>query len=277
MLEHLKKLLKGAIGKASGPSETVQDDSARLPGEARAESTGIELIESSQQSFQTVAARRAAYAKTMPAHVDFSAHFEKRTIGGAHLIPIPLGQLSLPSGKFVVADPFYFAEKFTGPFKREIAPGDYTVELALVVAGEWGHRIAFARVCFGGSAPSVWELAETTVPGELNVFIGVDTGMVCLADANAATAFADSVRKFYNAHPDGNYYNDILSSDIPADANWGIHRPDPELALDVILISSGLGDGVYTAYWGLGADGVPVELVLDFQLFDERGSIFRKV
>ena len=205
MLEHLKKLLKGAIGKASGPSETVQYDSAKLSGEARDESPGIELIESSQQSFQTVAARRAAYAKTMPAHIDFSTHFEKRTIGGIDLIPVPVGELSLPSGKLVVADPFYFAEKFTGPFRREIAPGDYTVELALVVAGEWGDRIAFARVCFGGGAPSVWELAETTVPGELNVFIGVDTGMVCLADANAATAFVDAVRKFYTAHPDGNY------------------------------------------------------------------------
>lgn len=134
-------------------------------------------------------------------------------------------------------------------------------------------------MCFGGDAPSTWELAETTVPGALNVFIGVDTGMVCLADASAATAFADAVRKFYNAHPDGNYYDDILSSDIPAGANWGVHRPDPdpELGLDVMLISSGLGDGVYTAYWGLGADGVPVELVLDFQLFDESGSIFTKV
>ncbi len=30
------------------------------------------------------------------------------------------------------------------------------------------------------------------------------------------------------------------------------------------MFSSGLGDGVYSAYWGVDAEGLPVELVIPF-------------
>ena len=121
-----------------------------------------------------------------------------------------------------------------------------------------------------------WELAETTEAGELNVFFGVDTGMACFADATAARLFSNVLKDFKATSPEANYYHDVLSRDIPDDANWGEHRPDPALPLSVIISSSGLGDGLYSAYWGLDETGNPVELVVDFQLFDEHGTIFRE-
>lgn len=120
-----------------------------------------------------------------------------------------------------------------------------------------------------------WELAETTDSGELNVFIGVDTGMVCFADLNAAQILSGALKEFERSRPDGNYYNDVLARDIPAEADWGEHRPDPGSPLSVMLASSGLGDGLYFAYWGLDENGAPAGLVVDFQLFDKNGSICR--
>ena len=38
----------------------------------------------------------------------------------------------------------------------------------------------------------------------------------------------------------------------------------PESGSRLIMFTSGLGDGVYSAYWGLDAAGAPVELVIPF-------------
>ena len=40
--------------------------------------------------------------------------------------------------------------------------------------------------------------------------------------------------------------------------------PLQESGARLVMFSSGLGDGVYSAYWGVDAEGLPVELVIPF-------------
>ena len=211
----------------------------------------------------------------MPEHVEFARYFQRGEVDGVAIDPIDVGRLQLPSGSVVVADPSYFTADFTRPFRRKIAPGAYALEFVIADLEQWGSRVAFARLRLSSNEVETWEWAETTAPGELNVFFGVDAGMACFADADAAAIFARVQTDFYAKHPDGNYYNDVLSKDFPSDAYWGEHRPDPKSLVKVFVCGSGFGDGLYAAYWGLDAAGAPVELVVDFQVFDHHGTIVR--
>jgi hypothetical protein len=236
----------------------------------------LPVIDANQDSMRTVLERRGAYAKLMPAHVVFPRYFQRGIVDNVRVAAIEVGVLRVPSGKIVVADPVYFGDSFTQPFKREILPGAYPVDLVIADLGPWGNRVAFGRLSVSPEDVQMWEMAETDAPGEFNVFIGVDGGMVGFADSQAASIFARVQKDFAATHPTGNYYEDVLSSDFPPDSNWGEHYPDPASPLSVIVASSGLGDGLYRAYWGLDGSGVPAQLVVDFQLFDEHGTIVRK-
>lgn len=233
------------------------------------------MLEANHENFRTVLERRGAYAKSLPDHVWFPRFFDESTVDGVAIETVEVGKLPVPSGRIVLADPFHFTAEFTQPLRRRVPPGDYPVVVAFADLHTWGRRVAYARLRFSSAKIALWELAESTDTSELNVFIGVDSGMVCFADLDTAHIMSRALKEFVLRRPDGNYYDDVLARDIPADANWGEHRPDPGSPLSVILTSSGLGDGVYFAYWGLDENGAPAELVVDFQLFDKNGSVCR--
>lgn len=236
----------------------------------------LPMLEANQQTMRTVLERRGAYAKSLPAHVSFLRYFQAGIVDGVKISTVEAGTLRVPSGEILVADPFYFTADFTHPLRRRTPPGHYPIVLAVADLGGWGNRVAFASLRLSSAEVQTWELAETTDPGQLNVFFGVDAGMACFADAEAAGIFARVQREFDAQRPKGNYYEEVLIRDIPDDSNWGEHHPDPASPLGVIITRSGLGDGLYSAYWGLDSDGAPAQLVVDFQLFDQHGTIFRR-
>ncbi|HEX2617960.1 MAG TPA: DUF4241 domain-containing protein, partial [Flavobacteriales bacterium] len=81
------------------------------------------------------------------------------------------------------------------------------------------------------------------------------------------------LKQFYTTHPDGNIYTDHFDAEFAKSAapgtrsgDWlNYHFPDrPELNLT--MFSSGFGDGVYPAYWGVNTSGEAVCLVIDFHV-----------
>src|SRR5436190_9443324 len=144
------------------------------------------MLEASQQTMRTVLERRGEYATSAPAHVSFPRYFERQLVDGVELTPVSVGTLQVPSGEIVVADPFYFTSHFTHPFRRKVRPGSYPVVLAVAELGSWGNRVAFARLRLSSAPVQAWEPAETTEPSQLNTFFGVDAGMACFADSQAA-------------------------------------------------------------------------------------------
>jgi hypothetical protein len=103
----------------------------------------------------------------------------------------------------------------------------------------------------------------------------VDSGIACYMDDVTRTAFAEVLTNYYRTNPTGNYYTDVLNAEFKASGSdaddpfdlgkWNLHRV-PGTELNVAMFASGLGDGWYSSWWGLGESGDVVSLVTDFGL-----------
>jgi hypothetical protein len=235
------------------------------------------ILEQSVDNMRVALERRRSYALAEHTqHIDFGRYFTNGLVDGVPMRIQTLGELNVPTGRIVAADPFYVAKDFTRPFERRVAPGRYPVIASLADLAGWGERVAFVMLKLSPAAPASWHLAETTLPEHVfRSHYGVDAGLGLFADLASAELFARMQRECATSHPQGNYYDDVLARCFEAHDNWCEHRPDPASDLNVIIFSSGLGDGLYPSYWGLTASGVPVCLVTDFQLFDREGTILQ--
>ena len=127
-----------------------------------------------------------------------------------------------------------------------------------------------------GVSQALSALAEAEgVPGKAAyTFFGVDTGTACFADEAASEEFCRFLEKWRGENPGKNLYADYFEErfrerreDKPGDALrrwdllcWAI----PESGRRLVMFSSGVGDGIYSGYWGLDADGEPAELIVPF-------------
>lgn len=173
-----------------------------------------------------------------------------------------VGELRVPSGRIAVGDPF--TTSFGGPppvLARRAPKGRFPVELAIARFENGDARVACARVRFAGDgAPAVrWEPAgfEGDAPPEGDAIpgYGVDAGMGCFFDAEAAKGDLDEeTTEAWLAACDTSSVDTFTShvADV-GDAN-------------VVMFSSGWGDGFYASFWGLDAHDGLVELVTDFEI-----------
>ena len=184
---------------------------------------------------------------------------------------ITLGGLLLPSGRVAACDPYFCAS--ATPFARRVSPGGYEVQLRRVRSEEWGRRIALARIVFRpGARARAFEPAATE--GGVGAYF-VDSGVGSFMDETTRQAFAELLANYYRANPRGNYYTDVLaaefkrSADDPDDpgdiGRWNMHNL-PGSGLNVAMFGSGLGDGSYESFWGVGEDGEATSLVTDFKI-----------
>jgi hypothetical protein len=184
---------------------------------------------------------------------------------------IDMGRLHLPSGQLYCCDPFLSDE--VAPLIRTVPRGDYSVSLDLLDSEDWGERVGFARLLLSDETVVTWEQALYRVGSRVSADFRVDAGFACFMDAQTEAAFRGAVGEFYRLTPQGNYYDDILaggfreSARIPGVAgDWLMHVPSPRHLGNVAMFASGLGDGAYKAYWGVGKSGDPCRLIVDFGL-----------
>ena len=112
-------------------------------------------------------------------------------------------------------------------------------------------RVAAARILLSSQAVTRWI--------EADVGAGVDSGTCAFVDADFESEWApdeDESEPLLDAM-------ELESSSLGPSAN-AVHR---KLGTrDVFAFSSGLGDGIYSAYWGLDETGAPAVFCLDFDL-----------
>jgi len=228
--------------------------------------------------FMKAAQKRIEYSKVSETnHVNFNDYFDKNSKHGIKLRTVSIAELNIKSGHIVACDPFYAGEEFTLPFDKQVKPGKYKIRLCFGNFKNWGERVAFAQLKFSDFKPVKWELAKTISKNkEPETFYGVDAGLGCFADLETANLFNKIMNKFYKEHPKGNYYDDILAHEFKNHEDWINHYPEQNNNLNIVMFSSGFGDGIYSSYWGLDAKGKIVCLVTDFQLFSKNGSIFHE-
>ncbi|OAB45290.1 DUF4241 domain-containing protein [Paenibacillus glacialis] len=185
------------------------------------------------------------------------------------LRPETLEQITIVSGKMVACDPLI---SHNHPFERTIQSGKYPV-----VA--WWHkeeeRIAAAELKLSDTRPIRWEMAVR--PGQNvnelkdgSIFgYPVDTGLGCFGDVEAIDKLDEMEARLQRDLGDDfislydNLIEDVLSE---RDDNWGSVIVCEDTGLNVVMFSSGYGDGFYASYWGFDADDNVVCLVTDFNV-----------
>jgi hypothetical protein len=180
----------------------------------------------------------------------------------------PLGGLIAPSGAIVACDPLTAIEP--KPFAQRIAPGRYPILLSVARLANGDERVACAQLRLSDAPVARWEMArlesqeQITLDADEFFGYGVDAGVGCFMDARAASAL------------DAHYERDESYDEALIDAmeahrteSWDYANValDEVSGLNVVMFSSGWGDGVFASYWGYDASGAPVCLVTDFSLF----------
>jgi len=201
------------------------------------------------------------------------------------LVEIHIGDVNLPTGRIIVADPFFTEEQ--QPFARTVEPDKYPVHIYMTEIDKTHHRVAYAKIKFRPEEASKWVLAvtEDITPEELkdlneDEFYGfpVDSGLACFMDAETNPVFIARMDSVQEGKPESNYYDEVLAEEFRAYSgknnfsrelgDWNDHHPDKDSDNNIIMFASGWGDGYYPAYWGLNDNGETVELVVDFLLSD---------
>lgn len=154
----------------------------------------------------------------------------------------PVSTLVTRSGVIAVLD-FGYDNDDARPLARTVPPGSYPVERVTAFG-----RNAALRVRFGERMPVAWHPASMAGSGHV---IGVDAGCVCIVDY---PAYAQMSRR-----AKAEVLDDVLRAPHPVAIDVPLGRGDAG-----IVAESGHGDGSYPVYWGVDADGVIVQLVVDF-------------
>lgn len=184
------------------------------------------------------------------------------------LRPEKLGQLKITSGKIVACDPLVFHKK---AFEQTVEAGKYP----LFVWFNEEEQIAAAQLKFSETTPVRWELAIK--PGEKldelekgEVFgYPVDTGLGCFADIEAINNLEKMETELQKKLGEDfiSLYDDLIDDVLTQnDDVWGDLKVCENTDLNIILFSSGYGDGFYATYWGFDEEDRIVSLVTDFDI-----------
>ncbi|WP_158096011.1 DUF4241 domain-containing protein [Cloacibacillus sp. An23] len=225
---------------------------------------------------------QAAFAKNLKFlnHESYPEDFFRGFFDG-RLTTVAAGAVDFPTGRVVLADPLcYLGTKYETRLDRVIPAGSYDVELAILRSPVAGIRVAAARLAISEAPvvsreiamPEGRKLEELGQPG-VWTFFGVDAGLACFADARTAEEYREFAARWREKNPEGDIYNDYFARLF---AESAAARPDVQNGYGdfiawrvpggsrLTMFSSGLGDGIYSAYWGLDAGGSPAELVIPF-------------
>ncbi len=217
---------------------------------------------------------------------DFEHNYDLNgQMGAEELIEIHIGDVNLPTGRIIAADPFFTEEQ--PPFARTVMPDKYPVFIYVSQMDEAHHRIAYARIKFRPEEASrhILALTEDITPEEIRElgeeeFFGfaVESGLACFMDAETNESLINRMDEVQEKDEEANYYDEVLAEEFREYSgknqfsrelgDWNDHHPDAESDNNVIMFASGWGDGYYPAYWGLNDNGDTVELTIDFLLDD---------
>lgn len=196
---------------------------------------------------------------------------------------ITVGQVDFPAGNVVLADPMVYLgnEKYQTALEKQIPEGSYNVELSVIRSALAGVRVAAARLKITDqialryeiAMPKGFEPADLQKPGVFS-FFGVDAGLACFADALTAKEYRVFLEEWHQEHPDGNLYEDYFSQLFAENAKSDLAMKTgagnfllwklPKSGNKLVMFASGMGDGIYSAYWGFDQNGNITELIVPF-------------
>jgi hypothetical protein len=182
--------------------------------------------------------------------------------------PHPLGDVTFPTGQVVGCDPLTADD--AEPFTVAVAPGAYPLRAWVAVlyrdGAEQQRRVAALQLVIRDEPAVRWEPAlvagnDPSVLGPDEFFgYGVDAGTGTLADVTAVRALAGWE---YERVEDVYIPDRIPEWPVPGAAGAVTDEPS---GANVILVSSGWGDGAYPTFIGYAATGEVSSFVTDFMV-----------
>ncbi|MCA9594838.1 MAG: DUF4241 domain-containing protein [Myxococcales bacterium] len=193
------------------------------------------------------------------AHSDFATAFRDGAVvedadrARQRLRVVRLGMLPINSGRIAVGDAFTGVSAVS-PTMEAIPPGSYPLDLSLVhyeddgICQKGDVRIAAARLSFSDTPVTRW------VPADHGA--GVDSGTVAFTDGDSEEWVPDEELS-------ERWIRELDAEALGPSANAMMRNAGSR---EVALFSSGLGDGIYDAYWGLDGRGQVHAFAIDFDL-----------
>lgn len=205
------------------------------------------------------------YSPDLTAMLTEGARFEA---DGMHYVieRLPVGTITVPTGEITACDPLTYSDG-AEPFTVAITPGAYPLIAWVALISQDGdvpqQRTAALQLAVNDQPAVRWDMAVNSGQdvGVLDAGTGyfgypADAGVGTIADVSAITAVGAWD------------YDDIEQAFVPAQIPPG---PAPIEAItddvtgaNVIIVSSGWGDGVYPTFVGYDAGGSVCGFVTDF-------------
>lgn len=189
---------------------------------------------------------------------------------------LTVGEVDCPTGRIVAADPLAYLASDQPPLvlPEAIPAGTYPVSVSICKSPEMGLRMCTARLTVKDT-PAV-RYRKATEEG-----FPVDAGMMCFCDEAVAEECHTFFDQWEQAHPDCNLYDDYFAPllaasyealpDYQAEEGDLLEWANPRTGHKLVMVASGLGDGVYCCYYGYDAAGELCEIIVpmvDPELFD---------
>jgi len=160
-----------------------------------------------------------------------------------------VGTLYLPTGNIIACDGLIPS---TDAFAQKVKPGSYPVILSFALTNH-GQHVACAMLRFSGTMPKMFKPAVVADgSSSYQHEYGVDTGTGCFADLEAINTLLAVPEKYERLKQE-------------------VHKPDIDWVdfrvsefCNILVFSSGEGDGAYPSYFGYDADGNAICLATDF-------------
>lgn len=154
----------------------------------------------------------------LKAPVDYHAIFEADELFGKKLYTLPMGYITLPTGRIFACDPLtHLAAVDNKTYIRTVDPGTYPIETKVAELDTDYYRYVLTRVLFKNTKPVQYELAlkghedlNELEDGESYIGFPVDAGLATLVDEATVTAYREFDRHWYEQHPNGNIYDDYF-------------------------------------------------------------------
>lgn len=179
----------------------------------------------------------------------------------------PAGDVVLPTGQVVGCDPLAFPDP--DPFTRTVEPGTYPLRVWVAVlrqdGAEWDRTVAALQLVIRDEPAARWEpaLVKGQDPAELegDAFFGypVDAGAGTLADVAAITALGAWDYEQVEAA-----FIPEQTPDAPVPGGVFPAVTDKANGANVVVVTSGLGDGAYPTFIGYTESGEVTSFVTDF-------------
>ena len=184
--------------------------------------------------------------------------------GSKHTTLYQIGEMDVPGTRLLVCDPCYVGSNLANPMERTVRPGKYPVFVSVLDTPMTGRVVSAVKLKLSDN-PAVrhevampvglkaWQVADPGVfPG-----ISVETGVACLADDVTELPIAAFQNRFYDKHPGQDPINLLPMVEETGFAMWQVPNTD----YTVPVFASGLGPGMYNAYWGFDQNNQIAELV----------------